>query len=89
MKIFNRSLLLVLTLLALTLLIPQTDTPASAAETVESGTCGKNLTWTLDDEGTLTISGTGDMDNYYFDEVAPWYTYAGSIEKVVVPFDVG
>jgi len=37
-----------------------------AAETnVTSGTCGDNLTWTLDDEGTLTISGTGEMDNNY------------------------
>lgn len=26
-----------------------------------SGTCGDNLTWTLDDEGTLTISGKGEM----------------------------
>lgn len=25
---------------------------------VDSGTCGENLTWTLDEEGTLTISGT-------------------------------
>ena len=30
-----------------------------------SGTCGDNLTWTLDDDyGTLTISGNGDMDDY-------------------------
>ncbi len=29
-----------------------------------SGTCGENLTWTLDAEGTLTISGTGDMTDY-------------------------
>lgn len=33
--------------------------PVSAfADTTASGTCGKNLTWTLED-GTLTISGTG------------------------------
>ena len=25
------------------------------------GTCGKNLTWTLDDNGMLIISGIGDM----------------------------
>ena len=30
-----------------------------------SGQCGENLTWQLDDGGTLTISGTGDMDDYY------------------------
>ena len=29
-----------------------------------SGTCGDNLTWFLDSDGTLTISGTGDMFNY-------------------------
>ena len=34
----------------------------ASAET--SGTCGKNLTWILDDYGTLTISGTGTMENW-------------------------
>ena len=49
-------------LLALLLLLtPLLALPVSAAELVDSGTCGKNLTWTLDDEGTLTISGTGEM----------------------------
>ncbi len=37
---------------------------ASAAEISDSGTCGQNLTWTLDDAGTLTISGTGSMTQY-------------------------
>ena len=36
----------------------------ASAETVDSGTCGNNLTWTLDDEGTLKISGTGAMNQY-------------------------
>lgn len=34
---------------------------------VNSGPCGENLTWTLDSEGTLYISGTGRMNDYYFD----------------------
>ena len=29
----------------------------------QSGSCGDNLTWTLDEDGTLTISGTGEMYN--------------------------
>ena len=29
------------------------------ASAATSGTCSYNLTWTLDDNGTLTISGTG------------------------------
>ena len=31
------------------------------ASAAESGKCGDNVTWYLDDNGTLTISGTGDM----------------------------
>ena len=34
---------------------------AEAAEIVYSGDWGENLSWTLDDEGVLTISGTGDI----------------------------
>ena len=34
------------------------------AEQVDSGTCGENLTWTLDDKGVLVISGEGEMENY-------------------------
>ena len=33
---------------------------------VDSGTCGSNLTYTLDSNGVLTISGTGDMQNSSF-----------------------
>ena len=38
--------------------------PAQAAQTVAQGSCGDGLTWTLDDTGLLTISGTGAMANY-------------------------
>ncbi|MCD8055272.1 MAG: leucine-rich repeat protein, partial [Clostridiales bacterium] len=56
---------------------------AYGAETTgTSGTCGDNLTWTLED-GTLTISGTGDM--YDYDEgTAPWSEYSDSITSVVI-----
>ncbi len=47
------------------------------AET-QSGTCGENLTWTLDENGTLTISGEGDMEDYY---EAPW---GNEINSVVI-----
>ncbi len=32
-----------------------------------SGTCGENLTWRLDDEGTLWIEGSGAMRMYSYD----------------------
>ncbi len=46
-----------------------------AAEIVASGDCGAegdNVKWQLDSEGTLTISGEGEMNNYDFEEDAPW-----------------
>ena len=51
------------------------------AATIDSGTCGDGVTWTLDDEGTLTISGTGAMDDFEYDG-APWQSYF--ITKVVI-----
>ncbi|MBP3467137.1 MAG: leucine-rich repeat domain-containing protein, partial [Paludibacteraceae bacterium] len=36
------------------------------AEIIKQGTCGHKLTWTLDNEGLLTISGEGKMENYGF-----------------------
>ena len=34
------------------------------AEIIESGNCGENVTWTLDSDGLLTISGTGEMSSH-------------------------
>ena len=55
---------------------------------VSTGTCGANLTWSLDySTKTLTISGSGNM--YSWSKVAgtyaPWYQSRGSIEKVILP----
>jgi len=48
---------------------------------IASGKCGSNLTWKLDDTGTLTISGSGVMYDYEVD-TAPWT--GNVIRKVVV-----
>lgn len=48
----------------------------------KKGTCGEDLTWILDDEGTLTISGTGAMTNFVFGE-SPWYGNA-AIKNVII-----
>ena len=45
---------------------------AKAAAIVDSGMCGDNVTYTLDDEGTLTISGEGEMYSYSFNNPWPW-----------------
>ena len=78
---------LVLLVLALCLSLCLLAVTASAA-TVDSGTCGDNLTWTLDSDGTLTIEGTGPMDDYWTDEGPvdiPWKNYrTRDIKKVVL-----
>ncbi len=57
---------------------------ANAATIVDSGTCGTNVTWTLDDAGKLTISGTGNMTNYFVFSDVPWYSLRASVKTVVV-----
>ena len=41
------------------------------------------VTWTFDGN-TLTISGTGNMESYYWDNYAPWYSQRESIKNVVI-----
>ena len=57
---------------------------ASAASIVDSGECGENLTWVLDSEGTLTIEGSGAMDNWA-DTPIPWDSYYADIRTVSLP----
>ena len=73
---------------------------AAAEETtiVAQGYCGaegneESLTWTLDGEGTFTVSGTGAMKNYpYYHDSSinqyvpdtPWKMYRESIKTVVL-----
>lgn len=53
------------------------------------GTCGENLTWTLSKAGELTISGSGDMENYGgSDNPAPWDEYRDSITEIRIGEEV-
>ena len=75
----KRLLSFVLAVLMIASLLPAT---ALAADVVDSGTCGaegdgSNLTWTLDSEGTLTISGSGDMC-----DGSPWHGNRYQIRSV-------
>ena len=80
----KRLLSFVLAVLMIASLLPAT---ALAADIVDSGTCGaegdgSNLTWTLDSEGVLTISGNGDMNGYGFLS-APWH-YSSEVKSAVI-----
>ena len=52
---------------------------AAQGSIVASGSCGDNLTWTLDDQGTLTISGTGTMASR-----GDWMAYQWQISTVII-----
>ena len=59
---------------------PESTEPSEGEEHLLSGTCGKNLTWTLNtDTGLLTIAGSGEMDDKH-----SWGTMRDSITAVVI-----
>ena len=60
------SILLVLSLMLA--LVPA----AFAAERVDGGYCGNGVTWVLNNEGRLTIAGTGQIRDYSTYDPAPW-----------------
>ena len=54
-----------------------------SAKAESSGTCGPNLKWHLTDDGVLTISGKGEMDDYSVPyNSAPW-RYFG-VKRIIV-----
>ncbi|MCR4709032.1 MAG: leucine-rich repeat protein [Clostridiales bacterium] len=60
-------------------------TSAFAAEEIIGGDCGANAKWSLDSEGVLTISGTGNITDYsYGADTTPWYELKDAIGKIVV-----
>lgn len=57
-----------------------TETEETEPPVRQPGQCGEDITWKLE-EDTLTISGTGKMDD--FPEAAPWAEHKAAITKVV------
>ena len=81
-------------LLLTVIMVLQLCTPTAvfaAGETIiKSGTCGTDLTWTLNSAGTLTVSGNGAIPDYtltgYYTN-SPWDSFAddyGVVTSIVV-----
>ena len=75
-------------LLALVLAATLLPVQAWGATVVDSGYCGgevggKNLTWTLDSDGVLTISGEGKMMNYSSSNNSPWNLLNKPADRIV------
>ena len=65
------------------ILIMSATMPIVNAKKVADGTCGDNVTWSLDETGMLLINGKGAIDNYRSTD-PPWYNYSLSINSVVI-----
>lgn len=72
--------------------VRMTSTFGEIPEIVASGSCGAsyfdNITWTLDSNGVLTITGTGTMDDYnYYGSLrspSPWTSMNQNITSIII-----
>ena len=67
---------------------PAEETPAEPTSTVQSfvefsGSCGENLRWELTNDGVLTVSGTGPMNDSE-ERGSPWYDCRYDIYSVIL-----
>ena len=75
------SLLLALVLCCALALLPNVAVLAEEPET--AGECGEALTWKLDADGVLTVSGSGKMTDYKTG-AAPWSALLASVKSIVL-----
>lgn len=68
------------TVLVLCLFAAMLPVTASAST---GGSCGEQLTWSLNDDGVLTISGTGPMEDYDLQE-RPWDRVRQKVCELVI-----
>ncbi|MBE6855255.1 MAG: hypothetical protein E7501_06385 [Ruminococcus sp.] len=55
-----------------------------SAEIISQGFCGESIEWTLSDDGTLTLSGSGETYDYLSVSDHPWLTDAESVTAVTI-----
>ena len=83
---FNKCKKILFTAVFLLCLIGSMSISVSAAD----GQCGERLTWNLSSDGTLTISGSGDMWDYALSTTMSWHSrlYQDKIKKLVINYGV-
>ena len=71
---------LIITLAVMCMVMPKIDARAES----ENGSWGDNFAWTLTEDGTLTISGSGAMPDLRYYSSSPLYKKTGKITAIVV-----
>ena len=70
--------------LVLLLSIPVLPVRTQAAEILESGMCGENVTWTVFDDGRLVLSGTGATEDSDRHSVKNWYRHSEVVKHIII-----
>lgn len=85
------SVILALIVIVGTINLPMNVKEAKAATIDHSGNCGAsgdNVIWTLDSDGVLNISGTGEMKTYGDSSRMPWNAYKADIKTIIIEYGV-
>ncbi len=84
MKKTNKLISILLVLAMLLSMAPLTVLAASVVASGKFGASGSNLTWSLDSDGVLTVSGSGAMEDFASVSKVPWYSKSTKIKTVVI-----
>lgn len=81
----------ILTLILMVSIVISMATIPISVSAATNGGCGESLKWSLDDNGTLTISGEGEMYDYNYDvrdgkgyTNTPWCDKISLIKRVII-----
>ena len=86
-KVLSGVILFAIIIVIAVFVVPQ-KFKAEEVTIVASGYCAaddsESVQWSLDSEGTFTISGVGDMKEFVQNEKVPWYSYRKNVKKAIV-----
>jgi len=80
----NKLISILLVMAMLLSMAPITVFAATVEASGKFGASGNNLTWSLDSDGVLTISGSGAMEDFANASKVPWYSKRTKVKTVVI-----
>ncbi|MBQ3045502.1 MAG: leucine-rich repeat protein, partial [Clostridia bacterium] len=84
MKKTTKLISILLVLAMLLSMAPLTVFAATVEASGKFGASGSNLTWSLDSDGVLTVSGSGAMEDFANVSKVPWYSKITKVKTVVI-----
>ena len=84
MKKTNKLISILLVFAMLLSMAPISVFAATVEASGKFGASGSNLTWLLDSDGVLTVSGSGAMEDFASVSKVPWYSKRAKVKTVVI-----